>query len=233
MLDFDEVMIWIISAIFLGFVLSIKVAWPLLYIDWSQVLLMCAFSLVMLFVFILGEKIMAHFLDCRIKIKWLSFRQYWFDDRFRLKWGFPLWIVLPLLFFLVSAGKVVWSAVLNFDVDIKSSRIKKRWYDLDELDVAKIAVAGPIASILLGIILRIAGLNDLAIYPMLLAFLAMVPIGQGLKVFMGSKIWAVFVFFLSGLMFLLTLSYGLLATIVISVLATILIVATYYVLFEQ
>lgn len=233
MLDFDELVVWIVSAIFLGFLLSVKIVWPFLSFDWAQVFLMIAFSLVMFFVFIVGEKIMAHLLDCKIKIKWLSFRQYWFDDRFRFKWAFPLWILLPLLLFLISAGKLIWTAVLNFDVDVKSSRIKKRWYDLDELDIAKISIAGPIASLVFGILLRIVGWSSLAVYPFLLAFLTIIPFGQGLKILMGSRIWAVFMFVLSGLMFVLSLVSGWLATIVISVLATVLIVATYYVLFEQ
>ena len=218
MLDFDEVLVWVVSAIFLGFLLSFEVAWPMIYIDWSQVLLMCAFALIFLFVFIVGEKMMAYLLDCKIKIKWLSFKQYWFEDRFRLKWGFPLWIVLPLITFLISAGKFVWTAILGFDVEIKSSRIKKMFYDLDEIDVAKIAVAGPIAVIILGIIFRIAGLNDLAIMSLLLAFLAVIPIGQGFKIFMGSKLWAVFMIALTGLIFVLSLASGVLATIVIGVL---------------
>lgn len=233
MFDFEEVVVWVVSSILLGLLFSMKIVGHFLYIEPSQIWLMSAFSLVMLFIFIGAMKLVAWFYDAKIKIKWLSFRRYWFEDRFKLKWSFPLWIVLPILLFFITLGHFVWSAILNFDVESRPSRIKRRWFAMEERDIAKIGLAGPAACLVLGVILRLVGLGSLATYPILLALLSLVPIGMGFKILNGSRVMLVFLFILSLFMLFLINSANILAVIVFCILLAVFGVIAYYHLFER
>jgi hypothetical protein len=233
MFDFEEVMIWIVSSVLLGLLLSMKIVGHFLYIDPGQIWLMIAFSLVMLFIFILAVKLTGSYLDCKTKLRWLNFRRYWFEDRFKLKWPFPLWLFLPIVFFFITLGKFVWTAIINFDIEPRESRIKRRWYDIEEREVSKILLAGPIASLIFGIILRLIGLSNLAIYPVWLSFLSLIPIGMGFKIFNGSRVMSVFLFFLSLFMLFLIQTINIFAVIIFCVLIALFIVIGYYSMFEQ
>jgi hypothetical protein len=233
MINFDEFLVWIISSVLLGLIMATKIAWPILSIEPSDLLLMFAFALVMLFIFVAGQKIAAWYYNCDIKIKWLSFRQYWFRDQYRFKWAFPLWLVLPILLLFITVSKVKWLAILDFDIEPKTGRIQKRWLNLDDIDVAKIVVAGPVASLVFALLLKTIGLSNLAIYPALLAFLTCIPVGSGSKILFGSRNLAVFFFFLTGVMLLLMPLAGWFPTLLVGLLIALLIVVAYYVMYEQ
>ena len=233
MIDFDEFIVWIVSAALLGLILSTQVKWPILSIEPANLLLMFAFCLVMLFIFIAGQKIAAWYYNCDAKIKWLSFRQYWFRDTYRFKWPFPLWLVLPVALFLLSAGKLPWLAILSLDVEPKTGRIRKRFSNIDDIDVAKIIVAGPAASLIFALILKIVGLSSLAIYPAILAFLTCIPIGSGFKILAGSRNLTVFFLVLTGVMLFLIPLTGWFPTLIVGLLTALFIVVAYYVIYEQ
>lgn len=233
MINFDEFLVWIISSVLLGLIMATGIKWPILSVEPADLLLMFAFALVMLFIFIAGQKIAAWYYNCDIKLKWLSFRQYWFRDQYRFKWPFPLWLVLPILLFFISVSKIKWLAILDFDVEAKPGRIQKRFTNIDDIDVGKIVVAGPIASLIFALILKIIGLTSLAVYPALLAFLTCIPVGAGAKIFFGSRNLSVFSFFLTLVMLILIPATGWLTTLIVGVLLATLVVIVYYVMYEQ
>ncbi len=233
MINFDEFLVWIVSSVLLGLVLATQFKWPVLSIEPADFLLMFAFSLVMLFIYIAGQKIAAWYYNCDIKIKWLSFRQYWFRDTYKFKWPFPLWLVLPILLFLITAGNIKWLAILGLDVEPKTGRIRKRFSNIDDVDVAKIVVAGPTAALIFALILKVVGLSSLAIYPALLAFLTCIPIGPGTKIFFGSRNLTVFFLVLTGVMLFLIPLTGWFPTLIVGLLVALFIVVAYYVIYEQ
>jgi len=233
MINFDEFIVWIISSALLGLLMATKIAWPILSIEPSDLLLMFAFALVMLFIFIAGQKIAAWYYNCDIKMKWLSFRQYWFRDQYRFKWPFPLWLILPIFLFFITASKLTWSAILDFDLEAKAGRLQKRWSNIDDVDVAKIVIAGPVASLVFALILKVVGLTSLAIYPAWLAFLTCIPVGMGMKIFFGSRNLAVFFFFLTGIMLVLMPLAGWFSTVIVGLLIATIIVVAYYTMYEQ
>lgn len=232
MLDFDEIGIWIVSSLFLGLIISAKITKGVLYIG-NDFFWMSAFVFIMLFIFIASQKLVAWWLDCKIKIKWMTFRQYWFDEHYKLRWSFPVWFILPVLLFLVTLSRINWLSIFDFDPEPKESRIRRRWYDLTEMDVAKIAIAGPVALMFFAIILRILTLNEFAVYPALLAFLTLIPVGQGLKVLMGSRSLWIFCTAISLFIFLLIPVASVLATIVITILFAAFILIGYYAMWER
>jgi hypothetical protein len=233
MINFDEFIVWIVSSALLGILLSTQFQWPILSIEPADLLLMFAFSLVMLFIYVAGQKIAAWYYNCDIKIKFLSFRQYWFRDTYRFKWPFPLWLVLPVLLFLITAGKFKWLAIMGFDIEAKKGRIRKRFSNIDDVDVAKIVVAGPAASLIFALILKVVGLASLAIYPALLAFLTCIPIGSGFKILAGSRNLTVFFLVLTGVMLFLIPLAGWFPTLIVGLLTALFIVVAYYVIYEQ
>jgi len=233
MFTFDEVVAWVVASVLLGLLMSMKIVGKFLYFETAQIWLLLAFSLVMVFLFILGMKITAFYYNCNIKVKLLSFRRYWWEDRFKLKWAFPVWVFLPLLSFFISLGHFIWSAILTFDFEPKQSRMQSHWYEMEERDIAKIGLSGPIASLIFAVILKIAGLGNLAIYPVWLAFLSLIPIGIGFKTFNGSRIMTVFMLVLSLFMLFLIQSSNILALVIFSVLIALVAVITYYKFFEQ
>ena len=233
MINFDEFVVWIISSFLLGLILATQFKWPILSIEPADLLLMFAFSLVMLFIYVAGQKIAAWYYGCDAKIKWLSFRQYWFRDTYKFKWPFPLWLVLPLLLFLITAGKIKWLAIFGLDIEPKTGRIRKRFSNLDDIDIAKIVVAGPAASLVFALVLKIVGLTSLAIYPALLAFLACIPIGSGARILAGSRNLTVFFLVLTGVMLFLVPLTGWFPTLIVGLLTALFIVVAYYVIYEQ
>jgi hypothetical protein len=233
MFDFDEVVAWIVASVLLGLLMSMKIVGKFLYFETAQIWLLLAFSLVMVFLFILGMKITAYYYNCNIKVKLLSFRRYWWEDRFKLKWAFPVWLFAPLLSFFVTLGHFIWSAILTFDFEPKQSRMQRKWYEMEERDVAKIGLSGPIASLIFAIILRIAGLGSLAVYPVWLAVLSLIPVGMGFKIFNGSRIMTVFLFVLSLFMLFLIQSVNIFALVIFCILIALFVVFLYYRAFEQ
>ena len=122
-----EIIIVLIASLFLGLLLSIKISWPILSLEPTKFGLMFLLSLLMLAVFVLSEKIMAEKLDCNIKIKFLTFKRYWFqaigEKKAELPFDFPAWLVLPLILLpLTTIMKIFpWLAILDFDIEPKPS----------------------------------------------------------------------------------------------------------------
>lgn len=233
MFDFEEVTIWIVSSIFLGFLMSLKIVSHFLYIDPLNILLYSAFAMILLFVFIFVQKLVAGLLDCSTKIKWLGFKQYWFDDRFKLNWSFPLWFFLPLLLYLITLGKFVWLAILNFDAEPNAGRFRRRWHEITEYDMGKIAMAGPIAMLIIGLILRLIGLSNLALYAVSLGFLSVIPIGNGFKLLMSSRPLWVFSIVLTGFMVFMITSSSVIISILMAVFIAFLLLLAWMVLWEK
>jgi hypothetical protein len=101
------------------------------------------------------------------------------------------------------------------------------------MDIAKIAIAGPVACIALAILLKAFNLGQFAVYPAWLAFLSLIPIGQGLKVLMGSRNLWVFLTAISLFVLLLINVTGLFAIIITTLLFAIAIIVAYYVMWER
>ena len=189
--------------------------------------------MILLFLFIFAQKFVALLLDCSTKTKWLSFKQYWFDDRFKLNWSFPLWLFLPLILFLITLGKFVWLAILNFDAEPKEGRFRRRWHEITEYDVGKIAMAGPILMLIVGLILRLIGLSNLAFYAVLLGFLSLIPIGNGFKLLMSSRPLWVFSLVLTGFMVFMISSSGVVISFLMAVFIAFLLLLAWMVLWEK
>jgi hypothetical protein len=111
--------------------------------------------------------------------------------------------------------------------------MKRKWFEMEEREIAKIGLSGPIACLIFAIILRIVGLSNLAIYPVWLAFLSIIPVGIGFKIFNGSRIMAVFMFVLSLFMLFLIKAAIWWALLIFCILIAAFVTFLFYKKFEQ
>ncbi|MFH1823420.1 MAG: hypothetical protein ABH817_01750 [archaeon] len=224
-----EIIYLVVASLVLGFFLSLNLTWPILSFEPINFLAMSGLSLLMFVIFTFSQKAVAYSLDCNTEIKPLQFYRYWLEDRFRLSWPFPIWLVLPIITFLISSGKFIWSAIINFDIEPRRARIRRKYGELTEFDISKIAAAGSLGVLLFGVIMRIAGFIPYANLCILLGLLSLIPIGNGLKVFMGSRILWVFLFILTAcVLLLINLQYWFAAILISSLVAVITVVVYYY-----
>ncbi len=232
-----EILIIVIASLFLGFILSLNISFPVINFEFSDLAYMSLLSLLILGIFVGVQKIIADILDCQIKTKLLSFRRYWFqapgEIKAELPFEFPLWFILPLVLMLITNGIFKWLAILNFDVEPKATRIRRKYSELTEADIGKIAVSGPVAILLVGLIARIAGFNEFAMLCSWFAFLSLIPIGQGFKLFNSSRITWVFAFIFSLFIMLLMNVTMAFATIIIALLLAAIITIAYYSMYEK
>jgi len=236
-----EAIIVIIASLFLGLLLSLEISWPVLSIEPASFGLMFLLSFFMLMIFVLAQKVTAEKLDCKIRTKFLSFRRYWFQPpieqgKAKLPFDFPAWLVLPLILLPVTIFFKLfpWLAILNFDIEPKATRVRRRWQELSEEDIGRIAISGPIAVLILALIVRIAGFNEFALICAWLAFLALIPIGQGFKIMNTIRIsWVFAIIFSLFTLVLMTLTANTFATIIITLLLAALITIIYCTTFEK
>lgn len=232
---FHELFVWLLASIFMSFIFAVRFKWPIISIEPSSILLGLLYSLIIFGVFIGAQKLVAYTIDCKTTTKLISFRKYWFRSFTEhgtpmLPFEFPLWIILPIVF---AFGNIPWFAILNFDAEPKTTHVLHRWENITELDIGKLSIAGPLALLALGLIVRVFGANEFAFLCILGAFLALVPIGAGFKLAMSSRILWFFAFVFALTMLLLIKLQSTFAVVMIAIIFAILVTLAYYVLYEK
>jgi len=115
--------------------------------------------------------------------------------------AFPIGAVLCVLVTLFSNGRLFFTAVSSYGLVIKKAhRLGKRFIEVTDFEEAKIALAGPMANILLAIIFKI--FNSSGIFDDVIFINSVMPIFDmlpfpgldGAKVFWGSRPLYVFSF---------------------------------------
>ena len=232
MLDKKEIGIISGISVFLGIIISINFHGTILSFEYLDILKNILVLAIIFFVFVFAEKIAADLLECKIKIKLLQSQRLGFRPIEKLKKGnFPWWFILPVLTYLLALGlqtKFIWLSVLNFDTESKPARIKKRFFEPTEWDMARIALAGTFSMIILGAITNALGYTNYSLLCNLLALSSVIPIGQGLKVFFSSKWLWIFSIALTITIFLLSFILNPITTIIISIIFAILAVFLLY-----
>ena len=230
-----ESSIIVMASLFMGLILALKVEWPIVSIEAIDFFWMFLLSLLMFFIFIGAQKLVAFYLDCKTKTKLISFRRYLFralseHGKAELPFEFPAWLILPLLLALINFK---WLAIFNFDVEPKPSHVRRRWSNITESDVGKIAIAGPFAIIVLGIIFKIFAANNIAFLCMWFSFLALIPICMGFKLLNSTRVLWFFAFVFSVALLLLINLTSAFAIIVMAVILAAFATIVYYVLYER
>ncbi|MBI5872126.1 hypothetical protein HZB88_03500 [archaeon] len=147
----------------------------------------------------------------------------------------PLGIVLSLIITFFSNGALFFIPVSVYRLVIeKASRIGKRFYQITEYEEARIAMMGPLANILLALILKILNFNgifdDAILINGLYGLYNMIPLAalDGSKILYGSRLLYVFGAAFILLAFVLLLIANALTALIASLIFAVIAAAVYY-----
>lgn len=240
----------IISILILGFVFGFDdgkktfelTPWLLNFIK------ICLLSTIALLVHHLSQKITAKKFGCQTKHEIWRIKHYWFGAKshfpITLHFGFtkiilnsfPLGIFLPIIITFLSDGQLFFAATAMCLISVnKAHRIGRKYIRLTNYETAKITLAGPLANILLAIILKIfSGFNpifdQLILINSMLAISNMIPLPHldGGSIYFGSRPLFAFSFaFIFGCVILLN-HLTIISTLILSMLIAIILVALYF-----
>ena len=137
--------------------------------------------------------------------------------------GIPLGIILPILVIALSNGSV-WFAATGIAVlsSARTARVGRQFVNLREFDCAKIALAGPLISIIIALMLSLVQQPDVAIFSLLIKMNIAIavsnmlpfPLLAGGQAFFGSFFLYVFTAAFIGLVSVLMLAIPTFATLV-------------------
>ncbi|MDD4877679.1 MAG: hypothetical protein PHO02_01430 [Candidatus Nanoarchaeia archaeon] len=147
--------------------------------------------------------------------------------------SFPVGIVLCILVAIFSNGKLFFTAVSSYGLVIKKThRFGHKMVEVTDLEEAKIALAGPMANILLALLCKIINadaLAELVLINSIMPVYDMLPIFglDGMKVLAGSRPIYIFsfIFILALAILLYTLSSALPALLISAAIALVLFLA--------
>jgi len=191
MLDKKEVAIIVASSIVLGFIVSgfqtSKVLWYSALSIFSIVLINTLF-----------KKIAGYYFESDVKVNLWEIKRYGWRSENVFKRAMPAGIFLPIIFKILTLGRMNWLAFLTFDVEAKVSRAARRhdiytFSELSEYHLGVIAAWGIFANLLFALIAYLIGFPQemnfvkLSIYYTLFN---MIPFSDldGNKIFFGSMI---------------------------------------------
>lgn len=195
----------------------------------------------------IGHKIVARSYDCSTEYRIWEIKRTGFSEKAKLPKKFlgfkvssiPLGIILPLLFVFISRGKIPFAITGTFIITINTLyRVGRKYVRLTELEEAKIALAGPIASILFAIFLKFLSiifsinLNTAITITLFIAIFNMLPIPNidGGRIFFGNK--GMYIFNLAFIIIcaLLLQTVGILLTIILSLIFAAIIALDYIII---
>jgi len=235
-----EIAIIVGAALFLGFMLAIHFRYPIISIEPIDFVIAFLLALLIAGVFVGAQKFAAYRLDCKTKTKLLGFRRYGLKAWAQLNFDFPLWIVLPIVLFFITNGFFKWLAIFDFDVEPLERKVRRRWRSLSEDDIGRIAIAGPLAILALGIISKAIGLgthiasfNSFGLACVLLCFVSLIPIGMGFKMMISSRVAWFFTLIFSLCILLMMGLQSLFAMIFMAFLFAVAATIAYYALYEK
>ena len=162
------------------------------------------FAFLLLVPHVIAHKIAAEYYLAESKFKFFEWKRFWFFEDSEFKNPVPIWIILPVLAVFLTQGIVKIFTIETCDITWKAERRIGRWFvQLQEHEIASIALAGPIVNLFFafigGVMFSITGLvlmKQFAILNAWFAFFSLLPIGSldGTKVLFGGMGRWVFVF---------------------------------------
>jgi len=147
--------------------------------------------------------------------------------------SFPIGIFLAIGFMLASLGQIPFAAMSSYNIIIKkTTRLGKKFIGVSDFEDAKIALAGPMATVILLIIVKILNgsgwLDQLMLIAAVMVGFDMLPIPglDGFKVLVGSKqlyvFAALFVYLMIFLSFVLSTLPAIALALLFSIVALVL-----------
>jgi len=161
----------------------------------SVLLVMLLAVFLILLINTVAKKISGFYLDSEIEVDIWKIQRYGFKPTSYLKKPFPAGIFFPIIFAILSLGRVVWLASLVFEVKPASYRAAKRhglysYSEMTEDHIGYIAAAGIFANLFFAFVGYLLGFEEFARLSIYYTFFNMLPFSDldGNKVFFGNII---------------------------------------------
>ena len=161
----------------------------------SVLLVMLLAVFLILLINTVAKKISGFYLDSEIEVDIWKIQRYGFKPTSYLKKPFPAGIFFPIIFAILSLGRVVWLASLVFEVKPASYRVAKRhglysYSEMTEDHIGYIAAAGIFANLFFAFVGYLLGFEEFARLSIYYTFFNMLPFSDldGNKVFFGNII---------------------------------------------
>lgn len=226
------------AAILIGYIASFSEMLTPSPEGWFLWLKMSVAALGIIAVNVLAKKFAAYKKGCELEIKLWTFKRFWLSEKAHLPFPFPIWFILPLLVTWLSVGKLWWLAILIFEAEPTFSRVRERWTELTEWDLALFAAAGLYANIALAIALKAFGLQQYAMLSAWFAFFCLIPLGSldGMKIIMGGdngRLFWIFSLAMTLIMLILLSAVGAITTLIAAIIGGGVLVLLYYLFAER
>src|SRR3989344_2962826 len=145
MLNRKEALTIILATIVLSLVISVSKGTGILL--WTFL-----FVFLVIMINVISKKIAGFYLESEIEIETWMIKRYGFKPTKYFRRPLPAGIFFPIIIGLISLGKLIWMAVLTFEVKPKSYRAVKRhglysFSEMTESHIGKIASVGIIANL--------------------------------------------------------------------------------------
>ncbi|HLD10901.1 MAG TPA: M50 family metallopeptidase [Candidatus Nanoarchaeia archaeon] len=158
-------------------------------------ILIYIFSFISIFIHEFGHLFAAYLLGCKLSLRLIGLRRYYLATKSYLKNSFKAGLIMPILVTIFSNGALYLTTISDYNVkEDKHRRIGKKFPRISEWELAKIAVLGPVFSILLAVIFKILNITILSVSPVTMniwiAVLNILPLPllDGYKTFIYSKL---------------------------------------------
>ena len=231
-----EIINLVLAAIVIGFLFSFKsfsINYITSVINWIKYSI---FGLVALVIYILAQKLTAKRFNAQVEYRIWNIKRFWFTNE--LSFEVPLGLILALLLIFLTNGAFIFLAISSFAVVRKhvAHKIGRIFPRVTEIELAKIAVVGPLTSIILVLLLTSLKLVnvDFGVFISMNLFLAlynMIPVSQldGLKVYIGSRtLFVLTAVFLIAFGILLTQGLNSLLVLILSILTAVVLTVLYF-----
>ncbi|PIU75914.1 hypothetical protein COS75_02045 [Candidatus Pacearchaeota archaeon CG06_land_8_20_14_3_00_35_12] len=234
----QEIIYLIASAILIGYIVSFNELLTQAVQSWIIWLNLTIAAFVIVAVNVFAKKLAAWKKGCELEMKLWTFRRFWFPERMKFPFLFPIWFVLPLIITWLSTGRLWWLAILVFEAEPTFSRVRERWTELTEWDLALFAAAGVYANIVLAVIFKAFGAQQFAMLSAWFAFFCLIPIGNldGAKIFFGGdngRLFWIFSIALTAIALILLSVASIISTILAAIVGAFVVMLLYYLFVER
>lgn len=169
----------------------------------------CLISTIIILVFVISKKLIAHHLDIDVKVKTWQFSRYGLKTKAYLKNPIPMGLLLPLLIVFLSSGYVKLLTFLQYDATaLPAKAVKKygskRFSEIMEWDDAQLVFSSLFPLLALSIIASMftgeffSSLSKISLYYVAWNLIPFSKL-EGLRLFMGSRPLYIFTLILTAI----------------------------------
>ncbi|MEM4244740.1 MAG: hypothetical protein QXR60_00855 [Candidatus Nanoarchaeia archaeon] len=194
MVSFTKREVWylIFATLALGFVFGFDDGRPEFVLSYwlLNFFRVCLACFAVLLAYALAQKLVANHYGCSAEFSLWTVQRYGFRPYAKFKRPFPIGVLIGFIVAVLSQGKFFFAdmASVNF-MEQRQRRIGRKYLNVTASEIAKIALAGVFAALLIALLASILNLGkELVLVASLFAVYQMLPLPNldGIKIFFGS-----------------------------------------------